>query len=766
MEYGEFINNGREYRINTPKTPAEWSNYLFNGMYYMRLSQTLQGDSRCLQPLKDNHTNGYRFFYIRDHASGVCFNPNYVPLKSSLDRFHCIHGIGHSQLNSLALGLETDIRVFVPVTGTHEIWTVRIKNQGPETRKLSLFTVFSLKTEKIMGTKTFYDSSSSILLSHAFPHHTFYQEATQLKNNKNTTFVFSDREPDSFDCCRLRFFGGPDITEMPAAVNKGECSGLLSEWESAVGGFEHRFTVKPSEVFEVHFVMGSADGKEEAVQLKAAMCNGNNLSGEFEKVNRYWEDMCGRIFIQTPDKNLNSHINYWIKKQISWQARTKRNDKMCPVRNELQDAMGYSLFAPEDSDKFFKEVMEWQKKDGYLPQWHMSGKDEAPSKLAQLVHKDAPVWLILCLCTYIDQTGDVGILDKKADFYENGQEGTYYEHMVLAAFYASNDLGRHGLSLMGDGDWTDPINGPGRKGKGESVWTTMALRYALLKLIPFCRKKNDDQTAQKLERIADELKQAVEKSAWDGGWYIYGYDDEGKGFGTSKDEEGRIYLNAQTWAVISDITSGERKEACFKAIDLLDTDCGPVLLWPPFSGWNDRVGRLSVKLAGATENGSVYCHAALFKALADCLADRPDKAVDTISKILPTNPLNPPEKNLQVPIFVPNFYFGLNNSPNFGRSSRNNATGTVNWLLAVVIEYILGVRATVDGLLINPRLPADWDACKITRKYRSAEYRINLHKTGPGKHSDIKEIKVNGKTIKGCLLPYTADEIFNVDVQL
>jgi cellobiose phosphorylase len=763
-EYGEFINDGMEYRINTPKTPAPWSNYLFNDEYYMHLSQTLQGDSRCLKPHKEAHTRGYRFFYVLDRESKVCFNPNYSPLKSVPDRYSCIHGLGHTELSSSAYGLQADIRVFVPLKGPHEIWRIRVQNQGTRSRSLSLFSVFSLQTGNIMGTKTDFDSRSGILTSHTFPHHTFYREAMQLKDRKNTTFVFSDRDIASHDCGQQRFFGGPDITELPAAVAAGQCSGFLSEWESAIGGLEHRFTLEPSGIFETHIVMGCSDGIEEARSLKETLFRGDTLTSEFEKVKRHWEETCGGLLIKTPNKDLDSHINYWIKKQISWQTRTGRNDTMCPVRNELQDAMGYSLFAPGDAHRFFKDALEWQAAGGFMPQWHMSTKGEAPARLALLKHKDAPAWLILCLCNYIDQAGDASLLDSRAGFDNGSGEGTFYDHMVRAAFYAAGDRGSHGLSLIGDGDWTDPINGPGRNGKGESVWTTMALRYALLRLIPFCERKGDAETALKLGKIAAELKRAVEETAWDGDWYIYGYDDEGKAFGTSREEEGKIYLNVQTWAVISGCAEGERKEKCLSAIDRLDTNCGPVLLWPPFSGWNERIGRLSLKLAGTTENGSVYCHGSLFKAFADCVGNRPDKAYETVRKTLPTNPLNPPEKNLQVPIFIPNFYFGLKDSPNFGRSSQNNSTGTVSWLLWVVVEHILGVRATVDGLMIDPGLPAGWNGYTMTRKYRSAKYEIHVRKTGSRADTGVKEIKVNGKPLAGNLLPYKAGETCQVEV--
>lgn len=388
-----------------------------------------------------------------------------------------------------------------------------------------------------------------------------------------------------------------------------------------------------------------------------------------------------------------------------------------------------------------------------------------PKNLCLLKHTDGPVWLIICMVALVNQSGAPELLHRQVAFKDSNDTVSIYEHLVLAADYMVGATGEHGICLMGDGDWNDPINGPGRLGRGESVWNTMALVYGIRGLLPFCERLGDTEGAERLRSAAVRLAEAVNTSCWDGEWYIAGFDDNGVPLGTARDEEGQLFLNTQTWAVMSGIADGERLEKCFAAIDSLDTPFGPRLLEPPFSGWNPKWGRISLKLAGTTENGSVYCHASMFKAFADCIAGRGTAAWETICRTLPTNRDNPPERNGQVPIFVPNYYFGLADSPSYGKSSHHVSTGTVGWMLWTTLEYALGIRATADGLVIDPCIPAEWSGYRVERRFRNAVYRIEVK--NPDRISrGTTNVLVDGEAWSGTELPYEDGREYEISVQL
>ncbi|UQZ35569.1 hypothetical protein C2I18_19820 [Paenibacillus sp. PK3_47] len=761
--YGYFRNQGKEYVIKTPRTPARWFNYLFNDSYYMEVSQTGQGDSIAFQPRHRTFTRGFRFFYVKDQVTGQAWSPLYQPLKNEPDEYRCIHSLGYTEIRSRHQEIETSVHVFVPLRGQQEIWTVTLKNTGEQPRDLSLFTVFSLENGGVMGSRCQYDQESQILSSFSFPYHVTYEQKAGCDDHTNIVYVYADRQADSFDCSQRAFFGGDDIFELPEAVKNGMCSGRRAEAEHPVGALQHGIKLQPGEKNVIRFVVGCAHSQEEIAASRAELWAAG-AGALLREVEEHWERTGSMFQVETPDEHVNAFMNIWLKKQIVMQTRTNRMTNYCPVRNQLQDALGYALVDPAGAAEYMISVLQGQETSGFIQQWIMTD-GSPPKNLCLLKHTDGPVWLMICMTALLNQCGDPELLHRQAGFKDSNKTASIYEHLLLAAEYMADATGAHGLCLMGDGDWNDPINGPGRLGRGESVWNTMALVYGIQALLPFCEQLGDAERSERLRSIAARLTEAVNDTCWDGGWYVAGFDDHGEPFGTARDEEGRLFLNTQTWAVMSGIARGERLEKCLAAIDSLDTPFGPRLLDPPFSGWNPKWGRISLKLAGTTENGSVYCHASMFKAFADCIAGRGTQAWETISRTLPTNSDNPPEKNGQVPVFVPNYYFGLAGSPSFGRSSHHVPTGTVGWMLWTTLEYALGIRATAAGLVIDPCIPAEWSGYRVERRFRSASYRIEVVNPDRVSRGQIT-VLVDGEVWSGAILPYKDGRAYEVSVRL
>jgi len=764
MSYGNFLDKGTQYAISTPKTPARWFNYLFNDSYYTEVSQTGQGESVVFNPKhREYNRQGYKQFYLLDHATGEIWCPLYQPLKSELEAFTCNHSLGWSEIRSRCRDLAVSIRVFVPLEGMHEIWSVTIKNESAHRREISLFSAFSIENGGVMGSRCQYDAEHQILTSFSFPYHVFYEEKEKCDDHSNRVYLFSDRPADSYDCSERRFFGGDDPTEVPQAVQKGRCSNHKAEGDNPVGALQHKLLLDAEEEETVTLVLGCARTKEDVLGVKKKIL-GKGVEALLQEVNEYWSRISDRFVVETPDIHLNYFMNHWLKKQIVFQTRTNRMTTYCPIRNQLQDAMGYAMIDPDDAVNYMETVLARQEKNGYIKQWIMTD-GSPPQKLCLLEHKDGPVWLIICLLALVNQAGDAAILDRSVRFKDSDETATIYEHLLLAIHYMAHDVGSHGLCLMGHGDWNDPINGPGRLGKGESAWSTMALKYGINTLLPLCHHRGEHETAAQLIRIADRLDRAINDHCWDGAWYVAGFDDAGVPFGTVRDEEGKLFLNTQTWAIMSETAREDRLAQCMAAIDSLETAAGPRLLVPAFTEWNPKWGRISIKLAGTTENGSVYCHASMFKAFADCQSGRGTEAYSTIRRTLPTNPDNGPEHNMQIPIFVPNYYFGLEDSQNFGQSSQQNSTGTVGWMLWTAMDYVMGIRATATGLVIDPCIPGEWSEYKVSRTYRRARY--DVHVSNPDHvERGVALVRVDGQVYHGNVLPYETGRIFKVEVTL
>jgi len=764
MKYGQFNETGSQFVINTPETPYSWSNYLFNDQYYMDVSQTAQGNSMCLTPDIRAFTRKYKGFYIVNNKTKECWSPCGLQGKAKPEDYTCTHSLGWTKIDTGYKGIEASIRVFVPHEGIREIWTIKLKNNTEEEANLSLYSVFSFENGATMGTKCSFNKGTQILSSFSFPYHLFYEEKEKLENRNKYIYMFSDTCVNSFDCSEINFFGGDDTSRIPAAIENGHCSSLISEADNPIGAFEQQQILLPGKEKIINIVVGCANKSEEAEKIKEKLIFEGAIEEEFRKVEKHWGKKSGIFEVNTPDENLNYFMNYWLKKQISLMARNNRLSFYCPIRNQLQDAMGYSILDIHGAEELFFKLIKRQEANGYIQQWYMTD-GSAPRGFCNLKHVDAPIWFISCISVYILETGNLDLLDKEFEFKDSSEKATVYEHLLRAAYYLAEQTGEHGLVLMGDGDWTDPINGAGRLGKGESTWATMGLKYAALQLLPFANKRGDEEAVKKLEDICTKLDHAVNTYCWDGQWYVAGYDDYGVPFGKASDKEAKIFLNSQTWAIMSGAARGDRLEKVIKSIEGLNTPGGPLLLAPALSGWHPVWGRLSLKLPGTTENGSIYCHGSMFKAYADCIAGDGDKAYETIRKTLPTNPDNPPEKNRQIPTFIPNYYFGLTDSPNFGHSSQHNSTGSAAWMIWVVLEHFLGVRPTSDGLTVKPCIPEKWPGYKVERNYKKARYIINVCRC-ESNISEICKITVDGKKISGDLLPYEDDKVYNVDVVL
>ena len=230
-----------------------------------------------------------------------------------------------------------------------------------------------------------------------------------------------------------------------------------------------------------------------------------------------------------------------------------------------------------------------------------------------------------------------------------------------------------------------------------------------------------------LEAFMINMLENINKYCWDGEWYVAGINDEGIPYGTKNDKEAKRFLNTQTWAVISGAATGERLKKVSETIESMGNEFGYVLIDPPFSEYNPVWGRVSIKMRGTTENGSVYCHSVMFKAFADCICGNGDAARDTIMRILPTNAKHSPEKSLQIPIYYSNYYVGYPDE-NFGRSSCHYRTGTVAWHFWVILEYIFGLQmSATNGVKVNPCLPKEWNNVKLTRRFGEKKFELTIN---------------------------------------
>lgn len=667
MEQGYFDGNGSVYIITTPKTPMPWKNRLFSDGYDMEVSQRLSGASYITENYKRYPVfTEEKQFYVKtqDKIYRLCCGEG----KS----YRCEHHLYKTVLEEAFEQFSTRITVFSPAGQSCEMWQFEIRSCTASEQSFELYTCFEFANIEYQSLSCKY--KDGCFYKYSFPYYIRYQEYEKLKSTVRIAYATSWPEADSTECSKRRFWGGDNPHSIPQMVSVGEGSNAPCEYETCVAAFQHKLQISAFGKSTVCFMAGAAQTEHE---ISACIHKASSFEETLEHTEQVFIRELAPLQIHTEFADLNEFVNAWAKKQVVYLASHNRGGVYCPVRNRLQDAMGYAVLNPTAAWKIARSVLRRQRSDGYLKQWYMT--DNSPERgLCQLDHSDACIWLIICCIEIIRLNHDDSLFYSCEQYADSEQGETVLEHLRKAAYYMASQTGAHGLCLMKDGDWTDPINGPGRKGRGESVWNTMALVYAISLLRSIC----EDSA---LYKIQNQFAEVVNQCCWDQDRYIVAFDDDGYPLGTHADQEGALFLNTQTWALISGICPPEREPVLRATLKTLKTDFGYLLLYPPFSSWNPRWGKISVKQTGNTENGSVYSHANMFMAYADFLCGKKQDAVQTLRAILPTNPKN--QASLQIPTFIPNYYVGTSGC-DFGRSSNVSSSGAPAWLLWLAAEYL------------------------------------------------------------------------------
>ncbi|KAK1768075.1 Six-hairpin glycosidase-like protein [Phialemonium atrogriseum] len=462
----------------------------------------------------------------------------------------------------------------------------------------------------------------------------------------------------------------------------------------------------------------------------------------------YVEAGRGCLRIETPDKDLDNFVNNWMPRQVYYHGDVNRLTTDPQTRNYLQDNMGMNYIKPAVARKALVTALAQQEVTGAMPDGILLVEGAELKYINQVPHTDHCVWLPVTLEVYLDETGDYGLLSESVPGM-HGDAYTVFERISRAMDWLLSARDARGLSYIAQGDWCDPMNMVGYKGKGVSGWLTLATGYALNLWAAVCDEHARPELAARYRAGADEVNAAANKHLWDGDWFARGITDDGVVFGTKADREGRIWLNPQAWSILSGAASAEQRARMLPQVDeQLGTPYGVAMFAPPFSGMREDVGRVTQKHAGSAENGAVYNHASIFYIYSLYMAGEDERAFKLLRQMVPGPSDEDYVQRGQLPVYIPNYYRGAwHQFPRTaGRSSQLFNTGTVSWVYRCFSEGLIGLRGDRDGLRIRPRLPASWDAIKATRQFRGATFALDIRRS-----DDVEDVAVlrDGKALPG-----------------
>lgn len=680
------------------------------------------------QPYYAHHPG--RFCYVRDEDSGLLFSAPHAPVNRAPDAFAFSVGRADVAWTVQCDGIEVEMSVRLPLEDVAELWTVRVRNRCGRPRRISLYPYFPVGYLSWMNQSGRYRADLGGIVCDSVTPYQKVADHFRQRHFKDRTVLLHERQPDAWEANQAAFEGEGGL-HAPSAVTTGERlagSDALYETPTAVLQYRVALPAEGEEIFR--FVFAPARDDAETAVLRERYLSADRFADATAAQVSYLEEGRGCLRIETPDPWLDDFANHWLPRQVYYHGDSNRLSTDPQTRNYLQDHMGMAYLRPAAARAAFLHALSQQEPNGAMPDGILLVEGAELKYINQVPHADHCVWLPVCLQAYLDETGDDALLEAMVTDRE-GNAASVAARIDRAMDWLLQARDTRGLSYIAQGDWCDPMNMVGWKGQGVSGWLSLASAHALRLWSAVCVRSGRAAQAERFETGAEALNAAVNAHLWDGDWYGRGITDEGVAFGVRADSEGRIYLNPQSWALLSGAADDAQRGRLLAAIDAqLVSPYGVAMLDPPYMGMRDDIGRLTQKFPGSAENGAVYNHAAAFYLHSLYQVGEADRAWNVLRAMLPGPDLEDCLQRGQLPVFVPNYYRGAwrLHPRTAGRSSQLFNTGTAAWLYRSLVEELFGLRGDGQALRFAPQLPSHWPRARAWRRFRGAGFEVEIER--------------------------------------
>ncbi|MFG6461436.1 GH36-type glycosyl hydrolase domain-containing protein [Roseateles sp. DXS20W] len=667
-----------------------------------------------------------RFVYVKDEDTGELFSAPYEPVRAPVDRFSFTAGAHDLAWTVEHLGVRVELRLGLPTDDAVELWELRVTDLSGRPRRLSVVPYFPIGYMSWMNQSAEWRADlGGIVASSVTP---YQKVADHFKNLhlKDKTYFLCERTPEAWEASQAAFEGEGGL-HNPSALQAGPLAGGDARYETPAACVQYRPALAPHQSEFYRFAFGPALDDAEIAQVRDTYLSEAGFARTRAAYADYIARGRGGLRITTPDAAFDRFVNHWLPRQVFYHGDVNRLSTDPQTRNYLQDNLGMAYIAPAVTRGALLHALGQQRDNGAMPDGILLIEGAELKYINQVPHTDHCVWLPVCLQAYLDETADFALLDEVV----NGL--TVAQRLDAAMAWLQQDRDARGLSYIAQGDWCDPMNMVGYQGRGVSGWLTVAAAFAMKLWAGISADAGRTDAATRWRAAAQQLNDAANRHLWDGDWFARGITDDGVIFGVKADTEGRLYLNPQSWAMLSGAADDAQRAKMLAAIEAqLETPHGVAMFNPPYSRMRDDVGRVTQKHPGSAENGAVYNHAASFYVHALYDAGEADRAWRALRAMVP----GPDEADLlrrgQLPVFIPNYYRGAHREfpRTAGRSSQLFNTGTAAWAYRSVIEGLCGLRGCAQGLLVKPQLPSGWDRLSATREFRGAHFELQVRRTG------------------------------------
>lgn len=737
----KFNNVEKEITFDKYNTPTPWMNYFSNGTFHTMMSQAGGGVAFYKSP-QIWRLNHYRFFhlptdrsgfytYIKDGEKYWC--PTNEPCKEKPEVWKSTHGMGYSRFEAKHNGISAETTYFVGEYANCLIWNMKLKSDTD--KKITVFPYVELGMMEFMRElqwqcynkhqMTVYNMDDILVFK--------YGVEMQPKPDETPLAYFAANVPVSaFDCDRDEFIGSYRSEENPRNVEKGFCTNSTLAGGDPCFALQLDIELKAGEEKTVNIFLGTEMTENDIINTVKECRKDDFVKKSFDRLHEHWENYLGHFSCEIPDKDAETMINIWNPYQAERNFLFSRNlsyyatgtFRGVGVRDTAQDILSMVPFDTERAKDKLNLLFTQQYRDGHCNHYCFPYEGWEP---VTRVHSDNHLWLVMTCYNIVMEEGKIDYLDEVVPFYDGGED-TVWNHIKRSIDFTMANLGSHGFPLMLASDWNDMLYKVCREGKGESIWTSMQFGTVLPMIAELARLKGEDDS--KYLEIFEQQKKLVNEVAWDGEWYRRCITDEGRFIGSKDEPQAKIWLNSQSWSVISKM--GEHgREAMDSVKKYLDTELGIKKIHPSMKDYPSKEDPLTYYNKGCGENGSVFCHANTWAIIAECMLGRPENAYKYYHQLLP---MVAQEKAGEWRYKAEPYVYASNifgpESDKFGLANVSWLTGTAAWMYIAATQYILGVKAKWDGLEINPCLPEEWKEVKISRVFRGVRYNITVKNGG------------------------------------
>ena len=745
--YYHFDDSAREVIIYNYNTPTPWMNYFSNGTFHAMMSQA-GGALAFYKSPQIWRINRYRFFhlptdrsgfyyYIKDKKTGHYWCPTAEPAFRKPEKWQAAHGMGYSRFVAEHDGCKAELLYFVGKYENCIVWNLKLTNTSNERKELDLFAFVEFGMMEFQREQSWfcYNKHQIKVQFDKGLESIVYSYAVEMQSKPAETplvYLASNRQLAGYDGDRDEFVGSYRSESNPYAIENGGCTQSTLLGGDPCGALQMSIILEPGASETINTFLGTAMSPERIAQSVSHCRQAQFVQKSFVALQEEWQQYLAHYQCQLEDKDVERMVNIWNPYQAQRNFLFSRNISYYATgtfrgtgyRDTSQDILSQAPIDIESAKAKVLVLMGQQYQDGHANHYYYPNEGWSP---LNRLHSDNHLWPILAVWNIIMEEGTVNFLNEPAAYCDGG-EGTVYEHLCRAVKFTKNHIGANGFPLMLTSDWNDMLYKVCREGKGESIWMSMFLGFVLPKLAELAELCEAGSDAADLRIFWQEQKSVVNDRAWDGEWFRRATMDNGQFLGTKETSEAKLFLNTQSWSVMSGMVNEDRARTAMDAVKKhLDTDLGIKKLWPPIENFPTPQDPLSHYNKGCGENGAIFCHVNTWAIIAECMLGRGDRAWKYYRQLIPNVAMDRAGawRYKAEPYVYSSNLFGPD-SDKFGLANVSWLTGTASWMYVAVTQYILGVRPVWNGLVIDPCVPSNWKEFRVSRLFRGCRVEITV----------------------------------------